>query len=65
MTLLENRKMQNMKVTFVRIVIGAIGTVTERLIKGLENLGITKRVETIQTTALLRLTRILRTILVT
>ena len=36
-----------MKVTFIPIVTGALGTVTERLIKGLENLKTTGRVETI------------------
>ena len=35
------------------IVIGVLSTVTKRLIKGLENLEIRRRVETIQTTALL------------
>ena len=39
-----------MKVTFIPIVIGAFGTVTEGLIKGLEDLEITGRTETIQTT---------------
>ena len=41
-------------------VIGALGTVTKGLIQGLEDLEITGRVETIQTTASLRSTRILR-----
>ena len=48
-----------MKVTFIPIVIGPFGTVSEGLIKGLEDLEIRGRVETIQTTALLRLARIL------
>ena len=42
-----------MKVTIVPIVIGAFGTVTEELLKGLEDLKVGGRVETIQTTALL------------
>ena len=53
----------NMKVTIVPIVIGALGTVTKGLLKGLEELEIGGRVETIQTTALLRTSRILRRVL--
>ena len=49
-----------MKVTIVPIVIGAFGTVTKGLLKGLEDLEVGGRVETIQTTALLKTTRILR-----
>ena len=59
------KKMWNMKVTFIPIVIGALGTVTERVVKGLKDLGIIGRVEAIKTTALLRLARIQRRILVT
>ena len=53
------------KVTVIQIVIGALGTVTKRLVKGLEDLEITGRVETIQTTPLLRSTRLLRRVLET
>ena len=42
-----------MKVTFIRIVIGALSTITIGLVQALENLEITGRVEAIQTTALL------------
>ena len=49
-----------MQVTIIPIVIGAFGTVTKALLKGLEDLDIGGRVETIQTTALLRTARILR-----
>ena len=49
-----------MKVTIVPIVIGALGTVTKGLLKGLEDLEVGGRVETIQMTALLRTARILR-----
>ena len=49
-----------MKVTIVPIVIGALGTITKGLIKGLEDLEVGGRVETIQTTALLRMARIQR-----
>ena len=43
-----------MKVTIIPIVIGALGAVTKGLLKGLEDLEIRGREETIQTTALLR-----------
>ena len=46
--------------TIIPVVIGALGTVTEGLKKGLENLEIIERVETIQITALLRSATILR-----
>ena len=43
-----------MKVTIMPIVIGALDTITKRLLKGLGDLEVGGRVETIQTTALLR-----------
>ena len=46
-------------------VIGALGTVTKGLLKGLEDLEVGGRVETIQTTALLRTARKLRRVLET
>ena len=49
-----------MKVTIIPIVIGAFGTVTKGLLKRMEDLEVGRRVETIQTTALLRTVRILR-----
>ena len=52
-----------MKVTIVSIVIGALGTITKGLLKGLEDFEVGRRVETIQTTALLRTARILRRVL--
>ena len=52
-----------MKVTITPIVIGAFGTVTKGLLKGLEHLEVGGRVETIPTTALLRTARILRRVL--
>ena len=61
----ELKKLWNMKVKFVPIVIGALGTVTKGLLKGLEDLDVGRRVETIQTTALLRTARILRRVLET
>ena len=54
-----------MKVTIVPIVIGALGTITKRLLKSLEELEVGGQVETIQMTALLRTTRILRRVLET
>ena len=54
-----------MKVTIIPIVIGAFGTVTKGLLKGLEDLGFGERVETIQTTALLKTTRMQRRVLET
>ena len=59
------KKLLKMKVTIVPIVIGALGTVTKGLLKGLEDLEFGRRVETIQTTALLRTARILRRVLET
>ena len=52
----ELKKLWNMKVTIVPIVVGALGTITKGLLKGLEDLQIGGRVET----ALLRTVRILR-----
>ena len=54
-----------MKVTILPIVIGALGTLTKGILKGLEDLEIGGWVETIQTTALLRTARILRRVLET
>ena len=65
----ELKQLRNMKVTVILAVIGALGTVTkglvQRLVQGMEDLEIRGRVETIQTTALLRTTRILRRVLET
>ena len=54
-----------MKVTIIPIVTGAFGTVTKGLLKGLEDLEVGDRVETIQTIALLKTARILRRVLET
>ena len=61
----ELKKLWNMKVTVISIVIGALGTVTKGLIKGLEDLEIRRWTETTQMTALLRSARILRRVLET
>ena len=52
------KKLWNMKVTIVSFVIGAFGTITKGLLKGLEDLEVGGRVETIQATALLKMARI-------
>ena len=54
-----------MQVTIIPIEIGAFGTGIKGLLKGLEDLEVGGRVETIQTTALLRTARILRRVLET
>ena len=57
----ELKKLWNMKVIIIPIVIGAFGPVNKGLLKGLEDLEIRGQVETIQT-ILLRTARILRRI---
>ena len=59
----ELRKFWNMNMTVIPIVVGALGTVHKSLESGLEELEIRKKIETIQTTSLLRSTRILRRVL--
>ena len=59
----ELKKLWNMKVTIVPIVIGAFGTVTKGLLKGLEDLEVGGRVETIKTIVLLKTASILRRVL--
>ena len=54
-----------MMVTVISIVIGALGTISKGLVKGLKELEIGGRAETIQTPALLRSARILRWVLET
>ena len=61
----ELKKLWHMKVTIVPIVIGAFGTIIKRLLKGLEDLEVDGRAETIQTITLLRTARILRRVLET
>ena len=60
----ELKKLWNM-MTIIPIVIDAFGTVTKGLLKDLDDLEDDGRVETIQTTALLRTARILRRVLET
>ena len=61
----EQKKLWNMKVAFIPIIIGALGTVTNGLIKGEGDLRIQGRVETTQTIVLLRSARILGRVLET
>ena len=61
----ELKKLWNMQVTIIQIVIGAFGTVTKVLLNGLEVLKVGGLVETVQTTALLIMARILRRVLET
>ena len=59
------KNLWNIKVTIIPIVIGAFGTVTKGLLKALDVLEVGGRVKTFQTTALLRITRVLRRVLET
>ena len=59
------KKLWNMNVTIIPIVIGAFGTVTKGLLKRLEDLEVGEIAETFQTTALLRTGRIPRRVLET
>ena len=61
----ELKELWNMKVTIVTVVIGAFGTITKGLLKGLEDLGFGGHMVPIQMTALLRTARILRRVLET
>ena len=57
------KKLRKMKVTVIPIVIRALDTVAKGLIQRLKDFEIRGRVENIQTTALLRLARIVRNVL--
>ena len=59
----ELKKLWNMKLTFITGVIVALGTVTNGLIKGLEDLEIRGQREATETITLLRSTRLLRRVL--
>ena len=54
-----------MKVTIIPIVTGAFDKVTKGLLKGLEDLEVSERMKTIQTTAFFRTARILRRVMET
>ena len=57
------KKLSNMTMTVIPIVIGVLGTIPKGLKTEIEDMKIRGQVETIQTTALLRLARILRKVL--
>lgn len=59
----EIKKLWNLKVKVIPIVVGALGSVTERLTEYLSEMGVTTRVELIQKSALLGSARILRKVL--
>ena len=59
------KKIWKMRVRVIPIVIGVLATVSKGLVQGLEDLEIRGRVETIQTTPLVRSARILRRVLET
>ena len=59
----ELKNLWNMNVTFILIVISALATITEGLIKELEDLEIRRQVKNNQTTALLKSKRIQRRVL--
>ena len=59
------KKLRNMKVTFIPMVIGVLGTATKGLRKGLEDSEKRGREETIQNTALSRSARRVRRVLET
>ena len=61
----ELKKLWNMKVTVVPIKTGELGTVTEGLVKRLEDFEIRGQVKTMQTIALLRSAKMLRRVLET
>ena len=61
----KQKKLWNMKVTIIQIVIGVFGTVSKGSLKGVEDLEVGDRMETTQTTALLRTAWILRRVLET
>ena len=56
----ELKKLWNMKLAVILVVIGALGKDTKGLVQGQKDLKIRGRVETIQTAALLRLAKIMR-----
>ena len=59
----ELKRLWNMKVLVIPIVVGALGTIPKGLVKGLEDLELREQLETIQMAALLRLARIQRRVL--
>ena len=63
--IIQLKKLWNMKITVIPIIVGALGTVPKGLEKGLKELELRERIETIQPTAALRSARILKRFLET
>ena len=61
----ELKKLWNMKVTMISIVVGGLRRVPRGLEKRLEKLMIKRRIETMQTTAVLKSARIIKRVLET
>ena len=59
----ELRKLLNMRVRVILVVIGMLISIPKGFVRGLEEFEVGGRIETIQTTALLRSTGILRKVL--
>ena len=61
----ELKKLWNMELTILHLVMVVFGTVTKELLEGMEDFQVRGRVETIQITSLLRMVRILRRVMET
>ena len=59
-TMLKNKKLRNVSVTMIPVVIGALRTVHKSLERELDEVGIGRRIENIETAELLRSAKILR-----
>ena len=59
----EIRKIWNVSTKVIPIVIGALGTVTDRLEQNLKDIGVTTRIELIQKSTLLGTAKIIRQVL--
>ena len=57
------KRLWNMKVTMVAVVVGALQTVSKDLERRLRKLKISEKIKTIQSTALLKSARIFRSVL--
>ena len=61
----ELKKLWNINVTVILIIVGALGMVPKNLAWKIEELNICERIETVQTPALLKSAKILRKVLET
>ena len=62
---IELKKLCSMRVTVILVLVDALGTVPQGLVRGLDERWIRRKIETIQTTALVRSVKILRRVLET